>query len=53
MTERAEQDGIRAPGHDGRGNGGDATVGRDWKGFGQRLRGAGQYARSISSPQPA
>jgi hypothetical protein len=40
VTEGAEEEAIRAPRHDGRGNGGGAGVGRDREGLGQCVLGA-------------
>ena len=51
VTECAEQEAIRAPRHDGRGNGGGAGVGRDRKAFRQKMRGAGAvHALDLVSP---
>jgi hypothetical protein len=41
VTEGAEQEAIRTPRHDGRGNGGGAGVGRDRKGLRKKLLGTG------------
>jgi hypothetical protein len=52
MTEGAEQKAIRAPRHDGRGNGGGAGVRRDRKAFRQIMRGAGAVD-ALDSVSPA
>src|SRR5688500_18737434 len=41
MAKRAEEKAIGAPRHDGHGNGGGASVGRDRKVLGQSVLGAG------------
>lgn len=52
VTEGAEQEAIRAPRHDGRGNSGGSGVGRNRKAFGEKLLGTGAV-HALNSVSPA